>query len=318
MFDLLGSGANSQQNGFDSGSSNNFETPFDFAFEEDSALMAEQMELGTTAASRCGGNKGNLATPPLQNGGCGQNCEEKGNVATPIPVQNEEVEEKGNVATPPFQAENPDIDDITDASIKEILDTEGEFTFEFNGNTFTLRLGDDGKYKAFDANNNVVDGEVRIQDNFTVEGFVEVGGLSGLEGGNRLYIGVDPETGELAFIEATAELDANDAEIDGRTHLETLLETGEQHDVLLGNKGNVGTPPFIPDSSSDEQKADQVTSNTEPQLTVLEQYYSNSSSDSSEPSVIERFFSSTSSIDMSSISGIFGRIFGVGGNDSVD
>jgi hypothetical protein len=127
---------------------------------------------------------------------------------------------------------------VSDASIKETLDAGGEFKFTFNDQEYSLRLADDGKYKAYDANNNVVDGEVRIQDDFTVDGFVEVGGLSGLGGGNRLYIGADPSTGALAFVEASAELDANDALIEGRSHLTTMMQVGTRHPALVADTGS--------------------------------------------------------------------------------
>lgn len=356
MFDLLGAGANSQK----SIDTSDFDSSFDFLLEDDAALMEEQMGVERNSMSRCGGgNKENVATPPpVQNSGCGQKgCgqkSDKGVIATPpvledtgqdatalkgevvtSAVEEEGFDDKGNVATPPFQAIDPDnldIDEVTDDSIKSILDAQGEFTFEFDDNTYTLRLGEDGKYKAFDANGNVVDGEVRIQDNFTVDGFVEVGGLSGLGRGNRLYIGQDPQTGELSFIEATAELDANDAEIGGRTHLETLIETGQRHDVILGegDKGNVATPPVV----SAEQKAEQTSVNNVVVDNTLQSEnevgcgqavdcgqkgevatpISAPSSGISPPDMPEGF-QSTSTIDLSALNALFARILGEGWNN---
>lgn len=134
---------------------------------------------------------------------------------------------------PPSDGGTDEAQAITDASIKAMLDAGEEFKFSFNDNEYTLRLADDGKYKAYDASNNEVDGHVRIQDAFTVEGFVEVGGLSGLAGGNRLYIGADPASGELTFMEASAELDGNDAQIEGRSHVETLMQTGTKHPPIV-------------------------------------------------------------------------------------
>lgn len=145
--------------------------------------------------------------------------------------------------TPPSSGGTAGAETITDASIRDTLDAGGEFKFSFEGKDYTLRLADDGKYKAYDANNTVVDAEVRIGDDFTVDGFVEVGGLSGLGSGNRLYIGADPETGAVAFIEASAELDANDALIEGRSHLDTLLQTGERHPALVLDTGSSAPMP---------------------------------------------------------------------------
>jgi hypothetical protein len=151
-----------------------------------------------------------------------------------------------------------------------------------------------------------VDQEVRIQDNFTVSGFVEVGGLTGLNGGDRLYIGSDPGTGKLAFIEATAELDANDAEVGGRSHLEILLQTGKQHAPALvnynnnDNNANLATLPFVQTSENSVEQNANFATPLPPQ---------------SEPDVPAGFIPK-SEVDTLTTLSVFDEILGAGWNDA--
>jgi len=82
-----------------------------------------------------------------------------------------------------------------------------------------------GKVQAFDDRGHKVDRTVQIETDHTVEGFIEIGGLKGLNRKNRLYLGVD-DNNRFVMIEASAKLDKNKGDGD---HVDTLLNDGLYH-----------------------------------------------------------------------------------------
>jgi hypothetical protein len=209
---------------------------------------------GSSSGSIAGGEQFLLAgfdeeSNPVESFGARGNCCkcDKVEVATPppnnlvaTPPNNNLVATPNNnvVATPASAAEAK-----TDLEIKALLESGGEFTFEFEGEVYTL-MEVNGSFKAFNSQGQIVDNEVQINNGLTVDGFVEVGGLSGLEKGDRLYIGTNPNSGEFTFLEATAELDFNDAFVGGQNHLQTLLSDGIAFEpiVITDNTAIIATP----------------------------------------------------------------------------
>jgi len=116
--------------------------------------------------------------------------------------------------------------EMTSAEIKALLDEGHCYGFNFNGQEYQLHKNEDsGHYEAMDCLGNLVDHKVRVEGDLTVEGYVEVGGLAGLGGGERLYIGVD-DNNKFSMIVGSAELDANDEVGPAGSHRATLQQEG--------------------------------------------------------------------------------------------
>jgi len=145
--------------------------------------------------------------------------------------------------------------EMSAAEIKELLDDGHSYGFNFNGQEYTIVKNEDtGRYEAFDADGNMVDSQVQVEGDLTVEGFIEVGGLEGLAGGERLYIGMDDEN-NFTMLVGSAELDKNDEVGPAGSHRETLLQEGRK--VSSGEETGVENNPEdspVGGTPSDEDK----------------------------------------------------------------
>lgn len=130
----------------------------------------------------------------------------------------------GFFTQPPAQAPAYQMSDV---EIQNLLDSGEDYVFSFNAEQYTLRKDmNSGRYMAFNAAGDVVDSAVQIQNGLTVAGFVEVGGLPGLDSGDRLYIGMEP-SGTFSMIIGPASLDAHrPVNSQHGSHLAQLLQTG--------------------------------------------------------------------------------------------
>jgi hypothetical protein len=98
----------------------------------------------------------------------------------------------------------------SDQDIARELDAGREFTFTYASDVYSLRKVD-GRYKAFNAEGVEIDNNVQINNTSTVKGFVEVGGVPRLAGGNRLSLGLHPDSGEMLMIKVAGNLDGGHA-----------------------------------------------------------------------------------------------------------
>jgi len=141
--------------------------------------------------------------------------------------------------------------------IKETLDSGDCYHFSFNDKDYYLeKNSENGKYQAYTQSGTLIDDTVQIDTDYTVEGFVEVGGLAGLKDGERLYIGTTPD-GVNTMITYSAELDANDAVGPEGSHLETLLQKGtviQPVGIIASPNPPTPTPEIIDEARLEEAR----------------------------------------------------------------
>jgi hypothetical protein len=107
-------------------------------------------------------------------------------------------------------AENAPSGNDIDTDIQNFLDEGNEFKFSYQGQEYTIKKEGD-QYVCRDANGDVVDPDVQINNSDTVDGFLEIRGLP-QSGGDALYIGNKPgENGEIIFFHGSHELDSGAA-----------------------------------------------------------------------------------------------------------
>lgn len=93
-----------------------------------------------------------------------------------------------------------------DDAAQKYLDNGNELTFKYDGQTYRLKKQGDN-YIALDSSGHVIDSSVQINNDFTVEGYLEVGGIEGIGRQDRLYIGQHGDTKYINMIVERANLD---------------------------------------------------------------------------------------------------------------
>jgi len=131
--------------------------------------------------------------------------------------------------------------------IEQWLEDGGDLSFTFKDKEYSLAYHERrDKIYALNERDRKVDRRVEFDSERTVEGFIEIGGLKGLNHRNRLYIGVDPEN-NLVMIEAPAKLLGKYKD---RDQLETLLTQGTTHyKKALSESDPGGGGPAAPDGT---------------------------------------------------------------------
>jgi hypothetical protein len=120
------------------------------------------------------------------------------------------------------------IENQKDNILSKIKDS-GEFKFSVDGAEYTIEKK--GKnYIAKDSSGNIIDKQVQVNDNLSVKGFIEIGGIPGMDSSDRLYL-TKTENGELLMIVGDAKI--GDGKKEG---IQELVKTGER---VLSDSQNI-------------------------------------------------------------------------------
>jgi hypothetical protein len=89
-------------------------------------------------------------------------------------------------------------------NILKKLDDSGEFKFSVDDSEYTIEKQGEN-YIAKDSSGAIIDNRVQVNDNLSVTGFIEIGGIPGVDSSDRLYL-TKTDDGKLLMIVGDAKI----------------------------------------------------------------------------------------------------------------